>query len=148
MNSRYCLTFKSTFQPEKPKKLENYFFYVKIFDWNYLHLTAQTKETYFNKINLCMLIFIQVRFTSFLDNWYVKTKVIINDLMSYLGKHFIIFFKIKKYVIFLIIVLKNKVTDEMIKWPENLNKSLWPSLNTQSCIRGLLVIRDFCFWAV
>ena len=47
MNSRYCLTFKSTFQPEKPKKLENYFFYVKIFDCNYLHLTAQTKETYF-----------------------------------------------------------------------------------------------------
>jgi hypothetical protein len=28
--------------------LENYFFYVKIFDWNYLHLTAQTKETYFS----------------------------------------------------------------------------------------------------
>ena len=50
MNSRYCLTFKSTFQPEKPKKLENYFFYVKIFDWDYLHLTAQTKETYFSKI--------------------------------------------------------------------------------------------------
>ena len=49
MNSRYCLTFKSTFQPEKPKKLENYFFYVKIFDWDYLHLTAQTKETYFRR---------------------------------------------------------------------------------------------------
>ena len=30
MNSRYHLTFKSTFQPEKPKKLENYFFNVKI----------------------------------------------------------------------------------------------------------------------
>ena len=50
MNSRYCLTFKSTFQPEKPKKLENYFFYVKIFDWDCLHLTAQTKETYFSMI--------------------------------------------------------------------------------------------------
>ena len=48
VNSRYCLTFKSIFQPEKPKKLENYFFYVKIFDWNYLHLTAQTKENYFS----------------------------------------------------------------------------------------------------
>ena len=23
-----------------------------------------------------------------------------------------------------------------------------PSLNTQSCIKGLLVVRDFCFWAV
>ena len=23
-----------------------------------------------------------------------------------------------------------------------------PSLNTQSCIRGLLGVRDFCFWAV
>ena len=23
-----------------------------------------------------------------------------------------------------------------------------PSLNTQSCIRGLLVVRDFYFWAV
>ena len=32
--------------------MENYFFYVKIFDWNYLHLTAQTKETYFSKANL------------------------------------------------------------------------------------------------
>ena len=23
-----------------------------------------------------------------------------------------------------------------------------PSLNTQSCNKGLLVVRDFCFWAV
>jgi hypothetical protein len=23
-----------------------------------------------------------------------------------------------------------------------------PSLKTQSCIKGLLVVRDFCFWAV
>ena len=23
-----------------------------------------------------------------------------------------------------------------------------PSLNTQSCIKGLLVVRDFCFWAL
>ena len=23
-----------------------------------------------------------------------------------------------------------------------------PSLNTQSCIRGILVVRDFCFWAI
>ena len=23
-----------------------------------------------------------------------------------------------------------------------------PSLNTQSCIKGLLVVRDFCFWAI
>ena len=22
-----------------------------------------------------------------------------------------------------------------------------PSLNTQSCIKGVLVVRDFCFWA-
>ena len=28
-----------------------------------------------------------------------------------------------------------------------LQKCLYPSLNTQSCIRGLLVVRDFCFWA-
>ena len=27
-------------------------------------------------------------------------------------------------------------------------KGFHPSLNTQSCIRGLLVVRDFCFWAV
>ena len=26
-----------------------------------------------------------------------------------------------------------------------LQLALWPSLNTQSCIRGLLVVRDFCF---
>ena len=24
----------------------------------------------------------------------------------------------------------------------------YPNLNTQSCIRGLLVVRYFCFWAV
>ena len=24
----------------------------------------------------------------------------------------------------------------------------YPSLNTQSCIKGLLVVQDFCFWAV
>ena len=30
----------------------NYFFNVKIFDWNYLHLTAETQETYFrNKLD-------------------------------------------------------------------------------------------------
>ena len=29
--------------------MENYFFNVKLFDWNYLHLTAQTKENYFNR---------------------------------------------------------------------------------------------------
>ena len=23
-----------------------------------------------------------------------------------------------------------------------------PSLNTQSCIKGLLVVQDFCFWAI
>ena len=27
-------------------------------------------------------------------------------------------------------------------------KYITPSLNTQSCIKGLLVVRDFCFWAV
>ena len=33
--------------------MENYFLNVKIFDWNYLHLTAQTKETYFsNKFSI------------------------------------------------------------------------------------------------
>ena len=25
---------------------------------------------------------------------------------------------------------------------------LWPSLNTQSCIKGFFVVRDFCFWTV
>ena len=47
MSSRYYLTFKSTFQPENPKKLDKTTFNVKFFDWDYLHLTAQTKETYF-----------------------------------------------------------------------------------------------------
>ena len=28
------------------------------------------------------------------------------------------------------------------------NYDSYPSLNTQSCIKGLLVVRDFCFWAV
>ena len=57
MNSRYYLTFKSTFQSEKPKKLEKTSFNVKFFDWDYLHLTALMKESYFNHI----LIFITDR---------------------------------------------------------------------------------------
>ena len=65
MNSRYCLTFKSTFQTEKPKKLENYFFYVKIFYWNYLHLTAQTKETYFSSLKSMYV-------NTYLD-WFLKS---------------------------------------------------------------------------
>ena len=48
MSSTYYLTFKSLFEPEKPKKLDKTSFNVKFFDWDYLHLTAQTKETYFN----------------------------------------------------------------------------------------------------
>ena len=36
------------------------------------------------------------------------------------------------------------------RWLEILKVSHYskPSLNIQSCIRGLLVVRDFCFWAV
>ena len=48
MNSRYYLTFKSTFWSEKPKKLDKTSFNVKIFEWDYLHLTALTKESYFS----------------------------------------------------------------------------------------------------
>ena len=29
--------------------MENYFFNVKLFDWDYLHLTAQTRENYFSQ---------------------------------------------------------------------------------------------------
>ena len=36
----------------------------------------------------------------------------------------------------------------LIKIGSNHGKCSIPSLNTQSCIRGLLVVRDFCFWAV
>ena len=52
MNSRYYLTFKSTFHVEKPKKLDKTSFNVKILEWDYLHLTAQTKETYFSDKNV------------------------------------------------------------------------------------------------
>jgi hypothetical protein len=38
---------KSTFYSEKPKKLEKTSLNVKFFDWDYLHLTALMKETYF-----------------------------------------------------------------------------------------------------
>ena len=48
MNSRYHLTFKSTFQFEKPEKLEKTSLNVKFFEWDYLHVTALKKETYFN----------------------------------------------------------------------------------------------------
>ena len=51
MNSRYYLTFKSTFQSEKPKKLEKTSLNDKFFDWDYLHLTALMKETYFRARN-------------------------------------------------------------------------------------------------
>ena len=47
MNSRYYLTFKSTFQSEKPKNLEKTSLNVKFFDWDFLHLTALKKENYF-----------------------------------------------------------------------------------------------------
>ena len=48
MNSRYYLTLKSTFLSEKPKKLDKTSFNDKILKWDKLHLTAQTKETYFS----------------------------------------------------------------------------------------------------
>ena len=51
MNSRYYLTFKSTFQSEKPKKLEKTSLNDNFFDWDYLHLTALIKETYFSCFN-------------------------------------------------------------------------------------------------
>ena len=34
------------------------------------------------------------------------------------------------------------------KFDATLKVDCCPSLNTQSCIRGLLGVRDFCFWAV
>ena len=49
MNYRYNLTFKSTIQSEKPKKLEKTSLNVKFFDWDYLHLTALMKESDFKK---------------------------------------------------------------------------------------------------
>ena len=37
----------------------------------------------------------------------------------------------------------------LANWVERVGTiSIKPSLNTQSCNRGLLVVRDFCFWAV
>jgi hypothetical protein len=34
-------------------------------------------------------------------------------------------------------------------WKKDLNNfEAYPSLNNQSCIKGLLVVWDFCFWAV
>ena len=48
MNSRYHLTFESTFQSEKTKKLEKTSLNVKFFDWDYLHLSALMKESYFS----------------------------------------------------------------------------------------------------
>ena len=52
---KYYLTLKSTFWSEKPKKLEKTSLNVKYFDWDYLHLTALMKETYFNTYTIqCM----------------------------------------------------------------------------------------------
>jgi hypothetical protein len=47
VNSRHYLTFQSTFQSEKSKKLAKTSLNVKFFDWDYLHLTALMKESYF-----------------------------------------------------------------------------------------------------
>ena len=47
MNSRFSLTFKSTFEAEKPKKLVKTNLNVKILEWDYLHLCAMNKETCF-----------------------------------------------------------------------------------------------------
>ena len=57
MNSRYYLTLKATFFSEKLKKLEKTRLNVKFFDWDYLHHTAQTKETYFRSI----IVFLEYR---------------------------------------------------------------------------------------
>ena len=64
MNSRYYLTFKSTFWPEKPKKLDKTSFNVKFFDWDYLHLTEQTRETYFKIIIHFIAIWLSFNFIS------------------------------------------------------------------------------------
>ena len=48
MNSRYYLTFKSTFQAEKPKKLTKTSLKVKILECDELHLCALNEETYFS----------------------------------------------------------------------------------------------------
>ena len=58
--------------------MENYFFYVKIFDWNYLHLTAQTKETYF-RIVLKFLYFFQGLYGAQVAALTSKTSVASND---------------------------------------------------------------------
>ena len=46
-NSNIYLILKSTFLSEKPKKLEKTSLNVKFFNYDYLHLTALMKETYF-----------------------------------------------------------------------------------------------------
>ena len=44
---------------------------------------------------------------------------------------------------------KQKIRDNSPRLQaEKLKQSDVPSLNTQSCIKGLLGVRDFCFWAV
>ena len=60
MNPRYYLTFKSTFLSEKPKKLKKTSFNVKFFDWDYLHLIALKKETYFRWSKFCRIVILTV----------------------------------------------------------------------------------------
>jgi hypothetical protein len=57
VNSRYYLTFRSTFQSEKPKKLEKTSLNDKFFDWDYLYLAALMKETYFSLKKLFFFFF-------------------------------------------------------------------------------------------
>ena len=43
----------------------------------------------------------------------------------------------------------NSAADVRATANENVgNFCYYPSINTQLCIKGLLVVRDFCFWAV
>ena len=37
---------------------------------------------------------------------------------------------------------------DFFRWWVLISKTLGPSLNTQSCIKGLLGVRDFYFWVV
>ena len=48
-----------------------------------------------------------------------------------------------------VVAKKRKISKPTMDQPsaEENNIGMLPSLNTQSCIKGLWVVRDFCFWA-
>ena len=64
------------------------------------------------------------------------------------GIFFFIFLDFAVCLTSLSLLLTSFCRDYVRGGPEGALASLPPRINTQSCIEGLLMVQDFCFWAV